>query len=290
MRRGGSPNGHEMNPIDSLFTRLKAERRAAFMPFVPAGDPDLAFTESLLPLLSKAGADMVEVGFPFSDPIADGLVIQASYTRALNAGLKLDAIFETLTRLTATGCGATGLLPASGWQTPAVAMASYSLIYRRGPAKFIDRALQAGLSGVVVPDLPGEEAEEFALLAREKDFKLVLLVTPTTTPLRAEKILRLCSGFVYVVSIVGITGARDRLPETLRTQLQNLRNMTDLPLCVGFGVSKAEQVRELSELADGVIVGSALVRCLEDAASNRDLAQKRIVTLVQELSSQLTGQ
>lgn len=267
-----------MNPIDSLFARLKAARKAAFMPFVPAGDPDPAFTESLLPLLSKAGADMVEVGFPFSDPIADGPVIQASYTRALNAGLKLDAIFEALTRLTSTG-----------WQTPAVAMASYSLIYRRGPANFIDRAHQAGLSGAVVPDLPGEEAEEFALLARERDFKLILLVTPTTTPIRAEKILSLCSGFVYVVSIVGITGARDRLPDTLRTQLQNLRNMTDLPLCVGFGVSKPEQVRELSELVDGVIVGSALVRCLEDAANNRELAQKRILMLVQELSSQLLG-
>src|SRR5262249_33563879 len=146
-----------------------------------------------------------------------------------------------------------------GWQTPLAAMASYTLIFKQGPAAFIDRAIAAGLSGAVVPDLPVEEADDLAKLAADRDFKLILLVTPTTSPHRAERIVKACGGFVYVVSVVGITGERDRLPAALREQLARLRTMTDLPLCVGFGVSRPEHVRELREIADGVIVGTALV-------------------------------
>ena len=143
-----------------------------------------------------------------------------------------------------------------GWSMPMVAMASYSLLHKKGPPAFIDAAKKAGLSGAIVPDLPVEEAAELAKLAADRDFKLVLLVTPTTSPQRAEKVVRACSGFVYVVSVVGITGERDRLPVALSEQIARLRTMTDLPLCVGFGVSKPEHVRGLKALADGVIVGS----------------------------------
>lgn len=266
-----------MNPIDALFRELRTTGRKAFMPFVTAGDPDLAFTRELLPVVADAGANLIEVGFPFSDPIADGPVIQASYTRALDNHLKLAEIFATLKDVTSQ----------SGWTTPLVAMASYSLLFKQGPAAFIDKAKASGVSGAVVPDLPVEEAEELAKLATDHDFKLILLVTPTTAPQRAEKVVKACGGFVYVVSVVGITGERDRLPTGLRELLARLRTMTDLPLCVGFGVSKPEHVQELKEIADGVIVGSALVKKLEGAGQDRAAALTRVRQLVAELSGAL---
>ncbi len=268
-----------MNPIDALFQRLRADGRKAFMPFLTAGDPDLAFTREVVPAAAAAGASLIEVGFPFSDPIADGPVVQASYTRALARGLKLADVFDSLKQVTA----------APGWQTPLAAMASYSLIYKKGPEAFLDAAQAAGLSGAVVPDLPAEEADELAARCRDRDFKLVLLVTPTTSPERAERIVRACSGFVYVVSVVGITGERDRLPAQLRDMLARLRRVTELPLCVGFGVSRPEHVRELREVADGVIVGSALVRKLEAAGTpeGRAKALADIRNTVAELSAAL---
>ena len=267
-----------MNPIDALFQRLRAAKRAAFMPFVTAGDPDLAFTRELLPAAADAGADLFEVGFPFSDPIADGPVIQASYTRALANKLKLADVFAMLRDVSARPT----------WNTPLVAMASYSLMFKKGTAAFIDAAKAAGVSGAVVPDLPVEEAEELSALAKDRDFKLILLVTPTTSPRRAEKVVKACGGFVYVVSVVGVTGAREALPAALRDQLARLRTMTDLPLCVGFGVSRPEQVRELKDIADGVIVGSAVVKKLEAAATDRAQALADVCQLVKEMRAALS--
>lgn len=258
-----------MNPIDSTFQRLRADGRKAFMPFVTAGDPDLAFTRAVLPAVAAAGADLVEVGFPFSDPIADGPVIQASYTRALAKNLRLAELFDTIR----------GTIPG----IPLVAMASYSLMFKKGPAAFIDAAKAAGFSGSVVPDLPVEEAAELSKLAADRDFKLILLVTPTTSPKRAEAVVKACSGFVYVVSVVGITGERAGVSGQLGGMIARLRTMTDLPLCVGFGVSTPEHVREVGAVADGVIVGSALVKKLE-AGRVEDVAK-----LVAELSAPLKG-
>src|SRR4029450_5156578 len=171
---------------------------------------------------------------------------------------------------------------------PLVVMASYSLMFKKGPAAFIDTAKASGLSGAVVPDLPVEEAEELSKLARDRDFKLVLLVTPTTSPQRAERVVKACGGFVYVVSVVGITGAREALPTALRDQLARLRTMTDLPLCVGFGVSKPEHARELKTIADGVIVGSAVVKKLEAGGKDRGGARAGVRQLVKELSGALS--
>jgi tryptophan synthase alpha chain len=268
-----------MNPIDALFRDLRSAGKKAFMPFLTGGDPDLAFTKAALTAVAEAGAHLVEVGLPFSDPIADGPVIQASYTRALNAKLKLADLFETLKQ--------TSTQP--GWRTPLAAMGSYTLIYKRGAAAFIRQAKAAGLSGAVLPDLPVEEAEEFAKVAADHDFKPILLVTPTTSPARAEKVVKACGGFVYVVSIVGITGERDRLPSSLRDMLTRLRAMTDLPLCVGFGVSKPAHVTELREIADGVIVGTAMVRKLEQAGQpgQRETALAELRATVAELVAAL---
>jgi tryptophan synthase alpha chain len=268
-----------MNSINQLFVRLRTQNRKAFIPFLSAGDPDLAFTREALPQIVAAGADLIEVGFPFSDPIADGPVIQASYTRALRQRLKLADLFDSLKQITS----------APGWSAPAVAMASYSLIFKYGADVFLRTASAAGLSGAVVPDLPVEEAEEFAQRCRDCDFKLVLLVTPTTEPARMEKIVRACDGFVYVVSVVGITGERAAVSGMVRQVTTRLRTMTDLPLCVGFGVGKPDHVRELRELCDGVIVGSALVRQLELATTpaGRQAAMANIVTTIRELSGAL---
>lgn len=266
-----------MNSIDALFQSLRSQKRKAFMPFVTAGDPDLGFTRELLPAAAAAGADIIELGFPFSDPIADGPVIQASYTRALSRGLKVADIFAAIKDVTTS----------PGWTTPLVSMASYSLMFKKGPARFIAEAQAAGLSGAVVPDLPVEEAAELSKLAADRDFKLILLVTPTTSPERAEKVVKACSGFVYVVSVVGITGARDAMPADLTQQIARLRTMTDLPLCVGFGVSRPEHVRSLKDVADGVIVGSALVKRLEAAVADRSATLREVQALVKELSAAL---
>ena len=260
-----------MNPVDATFARLRAERRKAFLPFITAGDPDIGTTAELLPQLPAAGADLIEVGFPFSDPIADGAVIQASYSRALDRGLKIASVFDAIRTVT----------KAPGFQTPVLGMVSYSLVHRRGPEAFVAQAMDAGLSGLIVPDLVADEADEFAAVCRHADCKLVLLVTPTTTPERAARIVKLCTGFVYCVSVVGITGERDRLPEQLTAHLARLRTMTDLPLCVGFGVSRPDHVRHLKDIADGVIVGSALVKQLQQGGP------AAVVRTVRELSAAL---
>jgi tryptophan synthase alpha chain len=247
-----------MNHIDELFGNLHPAGRKAFMPFLTAGDPNLAATEVLLDELLKRGADLIELGFPYSDPIADGPVIQASYTRALHNGLKLDQIFEFVTRWTTQHAG-----------FPLVAMVSYSIIQRCGPEAFLERARAAGFSGLIVPDLPVEESAELAKLTSDRNLKLIQLITPTTSRVRAVQIARQSTGFIYYVSVTGITGARDRLPPELREQLAWLRTQTDLPICVGFGISKPEHVTMLKEAADGIIVGSAIVRKLENLGQRK---------------------
>ena len=240
-----------MNPIDEYFQRLRSQKRKAFVPFLTAGDPDLETTAALIQELARRGAGPIEIGFPYSDPIADGSVIQASYTRALNRGLKVDAIFQCIGKLASA--------------VPLIGMVSFSLVHHRGPLKFVTDAQQAGFSGVIVPDLPVEEADDLTRLAAERDFKLIHLVTPTTPRDRAVRIAKTSTGFLYVVSVTGITGERSQIPAELIEQLRWLRSETELPLCVGFGISKPEHVRMLRDHVDGIIVGSALVRRLEQA-------------------------
>jgi tryptophan synthase alpha chain len=265
------------NPIDTLFQDLRSRGRKAFMPFVTAGDPDLETTAALARDLAARGASLIEIGFPYSDPIADGAVIQASYTRALDRGLRIDEVFSAVRRLTSDPAWARGGVPLVG-------MVSYSLVHHRGPETFVRRAQEAGFAGAIVPDLPIEEAEVLARLAADRDFRLIQLVTPTTPRDRAVRIARISTGFLYCVSVTGITGERDRLPDELLDQLRWLRGQTDLPLCVGFGISRPEHVRMLRDAADGIIVGSALVRQLE-AAGTRPAAD--LVREVGELAQSL---
>lgn len=260
-----------MNAVDTLFRQLRAEGRRAFIPFLTAGDPDIKTTVELIKSVAAAGADIVEIGFPFSDPIADGPVIQASYSRALDHGLKIQQIFDAIALA----------VKSPGFKAPVIAMVSYTLIFRRGVAEFIKAAQESGISGLIVPDLVADEADSFAESCKAADLKLILLVTPTTSEERARKIVSLCSGFVYCVSVVGITGERDKLPAELTGQLARLREMTDLPLCVGFGVSRPEHVEHLKSIADGIIVGSAIVKKMEQSGI------EGVVALVKSLMTPL---
>lgn len=246
--------------IAAAFERLKSAGHLAFMPFITAGDPDMATTLAVLTELSQRGVDLIEVGFPYSDPIADGPVIQASYTRALNKKLKVEDIFAGVKSLP------TANMP------PLVAMVSYALIFRRGVESFVKQAAEAGFAGLIIPDLPADEAEDMAAVAKQHGLDVVQLIAPTTPRERATKILKAASGFVYCISVAGTTGVRDDLPPELTEQLSWLRTQTSLPLAVGFGISKPEQVDHLRAVADGVIVGSAIVRKFETIGTTTSLS------------------
>ncbi len=229
----------------------------AFMPFVTAGDPELVTSLALIRELTNQGADLIEVGFPYSDPIADGPVIQAAYTRALESGLRVCDIFAAVKSLHDNRRSTTQNAEPC---PPFIAMVSYSIVFRIGTETFVKQAKDACFSGLIIPDLPGDEADEFAELVRSQGLNLIPLVAPTTTPERAQRILQKASGFVYCISVAGTTGVRDHLPSELKGQLTWLRDHTDLPLAVGFGINNPEQVDALRGLADGIIVGSAIVR------------------------------
>lgn len=244
-----------MSSIDKLFADLRSRGQKALMPFVTAGDPDLGFTESILRELVKRGAHLFEVGIPYSDPIADGPVVQASYTRVLARHIKLAEIFEMLRRTAPS-------LPA-----PVVTMSSYAIVHRHGLEKYVADAQAAGIAGAIVPDLPVEEAEALAKVCRSRDFSLIQLVTPTTPRERAVRIAANSSGFLYYVSVTGITGERTELPPELVENVAWLRRQTPLPVCIGFGISRPEHVRLLAPVADGLIVGSAIVKRVAQAES-----------------------
>lgn len=272
-----------MNRIDALFARLRTENRRALMPFVTAGDPDLSTTAMLINELVYRGSHLIEVGIPYSDPIADGPVIAASYHRALEHGVKVAHIFQTLRTLRAEGSSRFNT-------TPLVSMVSYSIIHRIGAERYLNDAATAGLDGLIVPDLPVEESAGLMDRATRRGLKLIQLITPTTPRDRAIEIARLTSGFIYYVSVAGITGERKTLPSELVDAVGWLRTQTDLPICVGFGISGPDQVRQLAPVADGLIVGSAIVRRLAEAI-NRPRAEvvREIGLFVGELVKVLEG-
>ena len=273
-----------MNRIDTLFARLRAEGRRALMPFITAGDPDLATTAALIHELVSRGAHMVEIGIPYSDPIADGPVISASYTRALNKGVRLSQILQMIRTLRAETDG--GPLTAA----PLVTMVSYAIVHRHGVETYVREAAQAGIDGLIVPDLPVEEAEGLAALLKTADLRLIQLVTPTTPRDRALRIAETTTGFLYYVSVAGITGERKEMPPELLENVAWMRTQTDLPICIGFGISTPAHIRQLAPVADGLIVGSALVRRLTEI-DNRPRAEvvREIGNIIAELAAALPG-
>ncbi|MCH2113783.1 MAG: tryptophan synthase subunit alpha [Pirellulales bacterium] len=254
-----------MSSIDDLFSKLRSENRKALMPFVTAGDPDLEFTSAVIEELVARGASMCEVGIPYSDPIADGQVIQESYTRALSRGIKVSDILQTLGQL------------APRINGPLVTMVSHAIIYRHGMERYADALQDKGIAGMIVPDLPVDESDGLAAVCKTRDLSLIQLVTPTTSRDRALKIADTSSGFLYYVSVAGITGERSVVPQELQERVGWLREQTSLPVCIGFGISQPEHVRVLCQVADGLIVGSAIVRRMADAATDsRDQALRQV--------------
>jgi tryptophan synthase alpha chain len=244
-----------MSAIDQLFKKLRSEKRKALMPFVTAGDPDLEFTAAVLQEFARRGCSLCEVGIPYSDPIADGPIIQESYTRALAHKITLAEIAQCLS----------GVTPKLS--TPLVTMVSYAIVYRHGLQRYVDDMQRAGVVGAIVPDLLVEEAGELAKICRQTDFSLIQLITPTTPRQRALRIAESSTGFIYYVSVTGITGERTQLPPDLIENVGWLREQTPLPVCIGFGISMPEHVRLLAPVADGLIVGSAIVRLVATAAN-----------------------
>jgi tryptophan synthase alpha chain len=253
--------------VNRLQTVLEESRRAgrkALVVYVCAGDPDLASTERLVPLLVEAGADVIELGVPFSDPLADGPTIQAASQRALLSGTSLAGVLDLVARLRQSRC-----------QVPLLLFGYMNPILRMGLTPFATRAAQAGADGVLVPDLPLEEVGPLRQLAESQGLSLVLLAAPTTPPLRLRAIGAATSGFLYFVSITGVTGARAELPADLPSRLAEARAATAVPVAVGFGVSTPAQAHALSRHADAVVVGSALVEALHRSGPDAGLALVR---------------
>jgi tryptophan synthase alpha chain len=265
-----------MSKIDQLFTNLRREKRKALMPFITAGDPDLEFSAAVLKEVVARGCHMCEVGIPYSDPIADGPVIQASYTRALAHKIKLGDILKTLGDV------------STKVAAPLVTMVSYAIVYRHGLEKYVDEACERGLAGLIVPDLPVEESAALAKICAARKISLIQLVTPTTPRERAVRIANTSTGFLYYVSVAGITGERTVLPPELVDNVGWLRTQTELPICIGFGISKPEHVRLLAPVADGLIVGSAIVRRIATAAEQpREKVLREVGDYVAELLAAL---
>ncbi|MAI71312.1 MAG: tryptophan synthase subunit alpha [Rhodopirellula sp.] len=259
-----------MSAVDQLFADLRSDGRKALMPFFTAGDPDMATTAQIIQAAEAAGANLCEVGVPYSDPIADGPVIQASYQRSLDRGFRLQQIMDMAQSLT-------------GKVTmPLVSMVSYAIIYRVGLKKYVEQAKAAGYAGAIVPDLLVEEADELSRICTDQDFSLVQLVTPTTPRERQARIAESSSGFLYYVSVTGITGERTALPDDLVDNVKWLRGQTELPICIGFGISGPETAARLAPVADGLIVGSAVVRRIHDA-ENTDAAVTHVAEFVTAL-------
>jgi len=240
--------------IADAFAELKQRGRIGLLPFVPAGFPDLATTQAILPAMVRGGASIIEVGIPFSDPIADGPVVQEAFSVALAHKLKLDQIFQMISVARPTV------------SIPLVAMVSYSIVFRYGVDRFAKTARQAGFDGMIVPDLPPPEAQKVCGHFRSADLDTILLVAPTTSPQRRREIAELCSGFIYYLSVSGITGERAALPADLVQNLAQLRSVTDRPIAVGFGISQPQHLAQLTGHADAAIVGSGVVRQISKVA------------------------
>lgn len=265
-----------MPAIDDLFSKLRQVKRKALMPFITAGDPDLEFTAAVIQEMAARGSHLFEVGIPYSDPIADGPVIQASYTRALAHKIKLSDILTTLGDVAPTV------------DAPLVTMVSYAIVYRHGLEKYVDDVRSRGIAGLIVPDLPVEESATLAKVCAARDASLIQLVTPTTPRDRAVRITETSTGFLYYVSVAGITGERTELPPELVDNVGWLRTQTELPICIGFGISKPEHVKLLAPVADGLIVGSAIVRRIATASERpRDEVLADVGKYVAELLAAL---
>ncbi len=261
-----------MTSISQRFQSLRSNNQCALIPFVTAGDPDLETTREALRILDRNGADFIELGVPYSDPLADGPVIQAAATRALQKGTKLEHVLEIVAQ------------ESPNLQAPIILFTYYNPILNRGVKSFLAQLSDVGVKGLVVPDLPLEEAEDLINTAAEFGIEVILLVAPTSSKERIEAIAKFSQGFIYLVSVTGVTGVRSQLQDRVKTLLTEMRSITDKPIGLGFGISGTEQARQAMDWgADGVIVGSAFVQRLANGSPAEGL--QAIEQLSQELKA-----
>lgn len=262
-----------MSRLSARFTSLKSRRSKALVTFVTAGDPDLSATEEIIYLLENAGSDVIELGVPFSDPMADGPTIQLSSERALAAGTTLHGIIELVKKVRTRS------------QIPLILMGYLNPVHAYGYENFCRDAAEAGVDGVLLVDMPPEESRELTVPAKKYGLDVIFLLTPTSDADRIATVNRLGSGFVYYVTVTGVTGARSSVSGTLAQELAKVKQTVSLPVMAGFGISTPEQASEVGQMADGVVVGSAIVRLFEQF-SGEELKQ-RLHRYVAELKQAL---
>ena len=248
-----------MTRLTSCFEKLKMENRKALVVFITAGDPDLDATKNILDVIDDSGADIIELGVPFSDPLADGPIIQASALRALKSGTTLRKILALVKDI------------RNNRDLPIVLMTSFNPVFVYGEKQFVEDAVSVGVDGVIVPDLPPEESIELSACAKKKGLDVIHLLAPTSPDERIQLIAKQSRGFIYYVSLTGTTGVRTQLADGLRNRVASIKLKSDLPVLIGFGISNPDLAREAVEFSDGVIVGSAVVKIIE---KNSDSAQR----------------
>jgi len=259
-----------MSRTGEIFEKLRKSQSKALIPYITVGDPDIETTRKLAAVMEHNGADIIELGVPFSDPLADGTTIQRASQRALQRGIDLAVILQTAEEIRKSS------------MVPLVLMSYYNPIFRYGLKRFVDDAASAGVDGLIVPDLPPDEAGELLELAEPRDFDLIFLVAPTSPAQRIQLVDQCTSGFIYCVSVTGVTGVREEIQRGLSDFLRMVRLHTDKPLAVGFGISTPEQASQVARLSDGVIVGSAIVDIIE-RTENAQVMIKRVGAFIREL-------
>ncbi|MBI1820734.1 MAG: tryptophan synthase subunit alpha [Nitrospirae bacterium] len=240
------------NRIDRTFQRLRNKKEKALIPYIMAGDPSLEMTEKFVLALETGGADLVEIGVPFTDPLADGPVIQKAAGRGLKNKTTLSGIFQTVKRL------------REQTEIPIILMSYYNPIFRYGEERFLAHARQSGVDGVIIPDLPAGESHSWESFAKKENIKTIFLLAPTSSESRIKKVAGASSGFIYYVALTGITGAKLTIGKEIEKRIKKIRKHSSLPVAVGFGISNPREAREISRNADGIIVGSAIVKRIEE--------------------------
>lgn len=251
-----------MERIDNTFSRLRRDGKKAFIAYITAGYPDLRTSEKLALELGRIGVDIIELGIPFSDPLADGPTIQSASQKAIAGG----GNFKSILKLAQSIRGKIN--------TPLVFMTYYNIVSNYGVRNFVTDSKKAGVDGVIVPDLPPEEASELMRVSRENKFANIFLAAPTSTDKRLKMIAKKSSGFIYYVSLTGVTGARKSLPDDIISHVKRLKSYTDKPICVGFGISSPSQAARIAAVADGIIVGSAIIKIVDSNLKDKRLDEK----------------
>ena len=265
-----------MSRIEATFVALKHRQETGLIPFITAGDPHLDVTAELILTLAEAGADLIELGVPFSDSMADGPTIQAASERALAAGTTLAGILQLVTDV------------RKKTQIPLILMGYYNPVFCYGADRFARDAAAAGVDALLLVDLPPEEIDEIRVTMRESGIDLITLLAPTTPHERMKRLAAAAESYLYYVSMTGVTGAQKISPEDIRVAVEELKGMTDVPVAVGFGITTAADARAVGAFADGVIVGSALVKIIEENGQSEDLLPK-VAEFIAELKYGLTA-